>query len=193
MHNLEFKAELRDLSIARAVAVSIGARRIGVLEQTDTYYRTFTGRLKKREAVFEGQPEPVEYIAYERDDRARPKVSSFRILSESEFLERFGSLPLPEGVVVRKSRELYLLENARIHLDRVESLGSFIEFEALVTKSHNLARAHETINDLRARFGPVLGEAIAVGYADLLAQDSDPAGSPPERPGLIPPAGPPLG
>ncbi|MBZ0173394.1 MAG: hypothetical protein K8E66_13505, partial [Phycisphaerales bacterium] len=91
MRNVEFKAELRDPRIARAVARSIGAKLVATLDQTDTYYRVVTGRLKKREAVLDGEPEPIEYIRYDRDDRTRPRISSFQIMSEPEFHERFGT------------------------------------------------------------------------------------------------------
>ena len=169
MRNVEFKAELRDPTIARAVARSIKAPLVAKLEQTDTYYRTFTGRLKKREVVHDGEPEPTEYIHYERDNRTRPKISAFRIMTEDEFRERFGTEPLAEWLTVRKAREVFLLEHARIHLDDVDELGWFIEFEVLVNKKNNVARAHETIERLRGEFGPVMGEAISVGYSDLLA------------------------
>lgn len=173
MRNVEFKAELRDPQIARAVARSIGAKHVATLEQTDTYFRVVSGRLKKRESVIDGQAEPVEYIRYERDDRTPPRISTFQIMSEEEFRERFGSLPLPEWLTVRKRREVFMLDNARIHLDSVEGLGWFIEFEALVTRRHNVARAHETVATLRREFGPIMGEPLSGSYSDLLASRVD--------------------
>lgn len=187
MQNVEFKAELRDLTIARAVARKLSAPRVASIEQTDTYYRTFNGRLKKRETVHTGDDhaaEPVEYIHYERDNRTRPKISGFRIMTEDEFRERFGTEPLNEWLTVRKAREVYLLDHTRIHLDTVEGLGpggspgTFLEFESMVSKNNNIARAHETIERLRAAFGPVLGEPISVGYSDLLAATIDEANTP---------------
>jgi predicted adenylyl cyclase CyaB len=181
MKNVEFKAELRDPQIARAVARSLNAHAVATLEQTDTYYRTFNGRLKKRETVHAdgGEPEPVEYIHYERDNRTRPKISAFQIMTDEEFRERFGAAPLPEWLVVRKTRAVYIRDHARIHLDQVEGLGAFIEFEVLVSKSNNIAKAHETVEELRAAFGPVMGEPISVGYSDLMADQNDPANADP--------------
>jgi len=175
MHNVEFKAELRDRQIARAIARSLGARFAAGVTQTDTYYRVFNGRLKRRRAENDGVAEPVEYIHYERDDRLTPKVSSFHIMSEDEFAERFGSEPLPEWISVRKSREIHLVESARIHFDTVDTLGEFIEFEAIVTPRHNIARAHETIESLRTAFAPAMGEPISCSYADLIAGADRPA------------------
>ena len=173
MRNVEFKAELRDPQIARAVARTIGAHHVASLRQTDTYFRVLSGRLKKREALIDGQPEPVEYIRYERDDRSRAKVSTFQIMSEDEFRERFGTQALLVWLTVLKQREVFILDNARIHLDDVETLGRFIEFEVLVSRQNNLARAHETIEQLRATFAPAMGEPISGSYSDLLAQQTD--------------------
>ena len=50
MHNIEFKAELRDLIAARQQCKQLGASRMGILYQTDTYFRLAGGRLKRREA-----------------------------------------------------------------------------------------------------------------------------------------------
>lgn len=167
MHNVEFKSELRDPNLARAIVLRRGATFIGTLDQTDTYFRIPSGRLKKREQT----GEPTEFIFYDRDNRTRPKLSHFSIYSEAEALERFGTTPLPVWIVVRKRRDLFLLGNVRIHIDQVEGLGFFMELEALVSTSTNVARCHEVIAELRATLRPVLGEAIAVGYSDLLAQE----------------------
>jgi adenylate cyclase, class 2 len=167
MHNVEFKAELRDLPVAAAICRKLDAMHIGVLEQTDTYYRVANGRLKKRETV----GERTEYIFYDRPDRISPKLSHFTIYSEREALERFGRRPLAEWVVVRKKRDLYLLRGIRIHLDSVEGLGDFIEFEALVSPEQNVVRCHKQIAALRKEFAPAMGEAIASGYVDMLAAD----------------------
>jgi adenylate cyclase class IV len=169
MHNVEFKAELRDLALAKTVCSALNATFIGTLEQTDTYYRIPSGRLKKRECV----GEPMEFIFYDRANRTRPKLSHFTIYSEQQAAERFGLQPLPIWVVVRKTRDLYMLGSVRIHLDRVEGLGNFLEFEALVSTSQNIARCHEVIAELREAFGPVLGEPIACGYSDLLAREGE--------------------
>lgn len=165
MQNIEFKAELRDMEIARAQCRVLGAKRMGLLRQRDTYFRLTSGRLKRREA----EGEPTEWIFYHRPDRPQARMSHFMIYSEQQALTRFGTNPLPVQVVVEKSRELWLHRNVRIHLDEVHRLGRFIEFEALVDKHHDVQSCHERIKELREAFAPVLGEMIATSYADLLA------------------------
>lgn len=173
MQNVECKYELRDLSLARGLAKLSGASFIATLKQTDTYYKLTAGRLKRRET----EGEPPEWVYYERANDARPRISQFVIYSEEEALERYGTQQLPVWVVVSKKRELYMYENVRIHLDVVEALGTFVEFEALVTEAYHIGRCQHSVNFLKQHFGPALGETIAVSYCDMMAaaQEADKA------------------
>lgn len=169
MHNVEFKSELRDLPIARETCRAIRATSIGVLQQTDTYYRIPGGKLKKRET----EGEEPEVIFYERPAKAAAKLSHFTIYSLAQAQERFGREPLPVWIVVKKRRELYLHNHTRIHLDEVDGLGTFLELESLVSTANTMQAAHDAVAELRRHFAPVLGEAIDCGYADLLTADAD--------------------
>lgn len=178
MQNVEFKAELRDLNLAKAICGRIGARFVEHLWQTDTYYQLADGRLKKRQT--EGRP--TEFIFYHRENHAKPRISRFHIYSEREAAERFGRLPVPEWVVVRKAREVYTWQGVRIHLDMVDRLGVFMELEALVSPLNNLVKCHAAVDELRRTFAPVLGEPVSASYSDLMANEpelppaSDPVG-----------------
>lgn len=177
MHNIEYKAELRDMALAKAACTAVGAKFIISLEQTDTYFRVPSGRLKRR--VCEG--EPTEWIFYDRANQSRPRLSTFTIYSNKEARTRFGSTPLSVQVVVKKKRELYMLDNVRIHLDTVESLGTFLEFEALVNPGYPVAACHATIDNLRDAFNIAMGEPISCSYADLVLQEQETAtANPPE-------------
>jgi adenylate cyclase class IV len=167
VQNVEYKAELRDPSLARAVCGRIGALHIGTLRQTDTYYRIPDGRLKKRET----EGEPVEFIFYHRANRLRPKLSHFTIYDEAAAAARFGQLPLPIWVTVRKVRDLWTYQDVRIHLDEVEGLGAFLEFEAMVTNDRHVGRCHQLIEELREHFRPTLGEPVSASYSDMIALD----------------------
>lgn len=165
MQNIEYKAELRDLALARTIAPSIGALHADTLEQTDTYFRVPDARLKKRETI----GRPTEWVFYNRPSRMRPKLSNFTIYPEPMARERFGQIAMPVWLIVKKRRELWVKNGVRIHLDSVEGLGNFIEFEALICPERGMAACHEAVEALRKSFGPALGEPIGCGYADLLA------------------------
>lgn len=169
MENIEIKLECRDADLARAICRSYGAVFAGTLRQTDTYFRVPGGRLKKRETP----GEEAEYIQYERADEARPRRSIFALYTPKEARRKFGRRALPVWVVVRKKRDLFLTGNIRIHIDDVEGLGRFVEFEALVSSSQSAARCRKAIAKLREVLTPALGEPIALGYADLLAAEAD--------------------
>lgn len=171
MQNIELKAELKDLELARLIVRRVGARRIGLLHQMDTYFNVPDCRLKKREAVMNGHPEPVEFIRYERADRSSARQSTFTIYNEQEAAQRFGTQGLPIRTIVEKTRELWMIDSLRIHLDDVRHLGRFFEIEALVTPRQNIARCHARIAHLRRHFGPALGELISTSYCDLMESD----------------------
>lgn len=164
MQNIEFKAELRDQALARLQCRNLGARLLGTQQQVDTYYRQAEGKLKKREVA----GEPTEWIYYDRPDRIPPRMSHYMRYSDEQARTRWGILPLRELIVVRKSREIWILDHTRIHFDSVDDLGSFIEFESMITRTNTIERCRETVAALRAGFLPAMGEPIALGYADLL-------------------------
>jgi predicted adenylyl cyclase CyaB len=62
---------------------------------------------------------------------------------------------------VRKRREIFLVDNVRVHLDEVEGLGTFLELEAVFDGS-NAAEPAE-----RAKVARLLAE-LGVREADLV-------------------------
>ncbi len=71
-------------------------------------------------------------------------------------------------VVVRKSRRLFLHKGVRIHLDRVEGLGCFIELEGVTTsRKPDPAQFRKLLDDLSNSFGIEHADLIASSYCDL--------------------------
>ena len=94
-------------------------------------------------------------------------------------LARMLSAMLGVWRVVRKRREIALYQNVRIHLDRVEGLGTFIELEAVWDGgAEGLAEQERKLAWLRERLGVRDQDLIAGSYETLL---SDPGGSVPAR------------
>ena len=167
MQNIEFKAELRDPALARTLMRKIHATPIDTLEQTDTYYRLSDGRLKKRET----KGHPTEFIFYHRENAARARVSRFTIYSATQARQHFGEAEMPVWVQVIKKREVYMHSGVRIHLDEVEGLGSFIEFEALVTAQTPESTCYQAVELLKQALTPVMGEMLSHSYCDMVAVD----------------------
>lgn len=166
MQNIEFKAELRNLAAARRQCELLGATKVGVLQQIDTYFRLPDGRLKKREMP--GQP--AEWIFYHRPDRISPRMSNYTVLNTEQARRRWGTQSLKQWLAVCKTRELWMIDDVRIHLDEVEGLGTFIEFEAMISRRFDVKMCHEAVRNLRETFAPLLGEPISKSYSDLVEQ-----------------------
>jgi len=166
MRNIEFKARLLDLAAARHACREVGAVRVDLLEQRDTYFEIANGRLKRREA--EGQL--TEWIEYHRANSTSATPSDYEVFTTREAATRYDLSSLTPWVVVDKVRELYLVGQTRIHLDRVHDLGDFLEFEALVNEEQNQAQAEAALASLQASFKPVLGPVLSESYSDLRLQ-----------------------
>jgi homotetrameric cytidine deaminase len=169
--NVELKARdpAPDRSLERARA--LGAEDRGELRQRDTYFAAPRGRLKLREQ----DPGGAELIAYERPDAAQARESRYRIapVAEPDPLREALDAALGTVAVVDKRRRLLLWEGVRIHLDRVEGLGDFVELEGVAGADSDLAREADHVARVRAELG-IADDAIeATGYADLLAAAPD--------------------
>jgi homotetrameric cytidine deaminase len=165
--NVELKARDPNPEVTAARCLNLGAVSTGTLDQTDVYFDARTGRLKLRTHDAGGGS---ELIAYGRRDTVEPTESSyFRVpVTDPDDLLNALSAALGQVVTVFKRRRLFLWEGVRIHLDEVQGLGSFIEFEAVLPDAGDLATAHEKVERLRAELGIEDRALIAEGYADLL-------------------------
>ncbi|HEY2478072.1 MAG TPA: class IV adenylate cyclase [Solirubrobacterales bacterium] len=164
--NLEVKARDPDPRRSLDVCGSLGAEDKGTLIQRDTYFEVPRGRLKLRE-----EPDAAAHlIAYERADLPGEKESRYRLIEVPEPVELREALAAVLGitVVVTKARRLFLFEGVRIHLDRVDGLGDFIEFEGVAEDGEDPARFTELLADLRRSFDIRDDDLLGEGYPDLL-------------------------
>ena len=120
----------------------------------------------------EAPPAPAELIAYARAELPGPKVSLYRVEQVADHIALTELLTDALGVrlVVEKARHLLRWRNVRIHLDRVEGLGDFVELEAVATSPGGLEIERDRIEELRAALGIPTELLVAHGYADLLAR-----------------------
>ncbi|MDX6719832.1 MAG: cytidine deaminase [Solirubrobacteraceae bacterium] len=166
--NLEIKAIDPDPPATLRAALALGAEDEGRLHQRDTYFHAVQGRLKLREAP----PEPAELIAYARAELAGPKVSLYRVVQVADHLALIDALTDALGVrvVVEKARRLLRWRNVRIHLDRVDGLGDFVELEAVAASPGGLEVERDRVQELLALLGIDDRHLVAQGYADLLVR-----------------------
>lgn len=164
MRNLEIKARNVSLDALRKALKVLGATRSEVLEQSDSYFRVPKGRFKLRDERKRG----AYAIFYERGEKTAQRFSTYHTLpveNPAEF-RAFMASSLGMLVEVHKSRELWLYKNARIHLDEVEGLGTFLEIEVIVDRSD--VQAKQLMDQLVVCFELNKKNYIKSSYSDLL-------------------------
>ena len=134
--------------------------------QKDIYFNTKEVRVKIR---LEDEKSPC-LIQYYRENTDTLRESDFEITPLSDYQILLNELAQRVGILmeVEKQRELYLYKNVRIHLDNVESLGWFLEFEAMVSNENNLERCHSHVADIMEEIQPYLIEPQSLGYLELM-------------------------
>jgi adenylate cyclase class 2 len=163
--NLELKARVPDLEAARRTAESIGAVRQGTERQVDRYFAVPTGRLKLRESSRDG----AHLIAYRRPDDDGFRVARFHRLPVSDPAGLAATLEAMLGgaAQVEKERDVWWWKDVRIHLDRVDRLGSFVEFEARLDRIGDAAEARRRLDRLKRDFRIADGDVIGGSYGEM--------------------------
>ena len=164
--NIELKARLAALEPAREVAQRLATERLPDQHQVDTYFACPNGRLKLREI----DDQQAQLIWYDRPDQKDAKSCSYLLVSVDDSTALNEALTRAMGirVVVEKHREIYLYHNVRIHLDQVDRLGVFLEFEAVLGPDADEADGHAKIAWLSDRLRLSDGDMLEGSYADLL-------------------------
>ena len=164
--NLERKVRYSDLSVAEELLRPIATRLEGVQVQTDTYFRVASGRLKLREIA--GQQAVL--IWYARPHEFGERLSQYYLVPISDPDALRAALTAGLGIrgVVRKRRTIRHYHNVRIHLDQVDGLGTFVEFEAVLSATDGETVSRERLAELARVLKLESAHDLAGSYADLL-------------------------
>ncbi len=165
--NVEIKARVADLAALEARVVQIADCGPLEIEQDDRFYRCDGARFKLRVLA----PDRGQLIRYRRPDQAGPKLSDYEIAETSTPAQLAAILDatLPAAGRVRKRRTLYLAGVTRIHLDRVQGLGDFLELEVVLADRQTAAEGVAVAEALLDRLGVDRTQLIEGAYVDLLA------------------------
>lgn len=163
--NVEIKAAVADLAAVEEKAAKLADRGPTILEQEDVFFHCSRGRLKLRRFA-----DRAELIAYERPDAAGPKQSRYVVYATADPDGLQNALSLAPGVrgVVRKRRTLYLIGPTRVHLDRVEGLGDFVELEVVLSEGQEVGEGLAIARRLMAELGISESQLVDKAYIDLL-------------------------
>ncbi len=165
--NVEIKARIDSvdalLPLARALSDDDHPQ---LIHQDDTFFDAPHGRLKLR--VFgDGAG---ELIHYHRPDAVGPKLSDYVLAPVPEPESLREALSRACGLLgrVRKHRLLLLVGATRIHLDRVEGLGDFLELEVVLSPGQTEAEGVAIAHDLMRRLQVTPAQLVGGAYLDLL-------------------------
>ena len=164
--NVEIKARIESIdSILQRAAVLADNGPIEII-QDDTFFVCKNGRLKLR--VF--SPDRGELIFYSRANQKGPKECSYFISPTKSpgTLRETLSLAYGQAGRVRKNRTLYLVGRTRVHLDRVEGLGDFLELEVVLEEGESVETGEAVARNLMQKLHIQPDQLIEEAYIDLL-------------------------
>ncbi len=166
--NIEIKARVADMDALAARAAAIADSGPVDIPQDDTFFRCDNGRLKLR-TYADGSG---ELIFYRRADQGGPK-ESFYVLAPTAAPDALReALTLANGQAGRvvKRRTLFLVGRTRVHLDRVEGLGDFMELEVVLAEDEPPEAGVHEAHALMARLQIPADCLVEGAYHDLLRQ-----------------------
>ena len=166
--NIEIKARIESVEAVLPKAAALADKGPIEIIQDDTFFTCQNGRLKLRTfSSTEG-----EIIFYRRPDQAGPKESFYLIspTSTPDVVRESLTLGYGQAGRVRKHRTLFLVGRTRIHLDRVENLGHFLELEVVLSDGEGVETGEAIARDIIGKLGISSSQLIDGAYVDLINQ-----------------------
>jgi len=164
--NIEIKARIENVSLLTPRVAALATEGPLEIAQDDTFFKCENGRLKLRAFSIDAG----ELIFYRRVNQAGPKESFF-IRSPTSAPESLReSLSLAYGQIgrIRKYRTLFQVGRTRVHLDRVEGLGHFLELEVVLVDDELPEQGIREAGDLMDKLGIQPEQLIEGAYLDLM-------------------------
>ena len=166
--NIEIKAHVADMDALTARAAAIADSGPVEIAQDDTFFRCDNGRLKLR-TYADGTG---HLIFYRRPDQGGPK-ESFYVLAPTASPDALReALTLANGQAGRviKHRTVFMVGRTRVHLDRVEGLGDFMELEVVLAGDEPADLGVREAHELMARLQIPSDCLVECAYRDLLRE-----------------------
>jgi adenylate cyclase class IV len=165
--NIEIKARIDSVEALLPIALAVADGPAQTIVQDDTFFACSHGRLKLRD-FGDGLG---ELIHYEREDSHGPRLSDYvRVPGADPALLR-EALARAQGTLgrIRKTRWLLLAGQTRIHLDRVEGLGEFLELEVVLRDGQSEHEGEAIAEALMTQLGVAASQRVPGSYLDMLA------------------------
>jgi predicted adenylyl cyclase CyaB len=164
--NIEIKARIENVALMSPKVAALASEGPLEIAQDDTFFACDNGRLKLR--AFSN--DAGELIYYRRANQSGPK-ESFYLRSPTTSPESLReSLSLAYGQIgrIRKYRSLFLVGRTRVHLDRVEGLGHFLELEVVLVDDESAEQGIREAGQLMEQLGVQPEQLVEGAYLDLI-------------------------
>lgn len=167
--NIEIKARInsasdfeRKIKIAKDLTQQTGE----IIKQHDVFFNAKSGRLKLRYL----ENTKSQLIHYDRPDIAGPKLSKYNKVEvdEPDVMQKILADSVGIKGVVKKVRQLFLHKQTRIHLDQVENLGNFLEFEVCLKPEQTLNEGQQIAEGMMKIFEIADKDLMTFAYLDEL-------------------------
>jgi adenylate cyclase class 2 len=156
------KAVVADFRSIEGDLQKMNAIFIGIDRQTDTYFQVSIGKLKLRQGTIENL-----ITHYERKiENGMEKTTVYRY-DVNPSSKQIADLLRDNAVigVIKKERQIYVIDNIKIHLDTTPQMDRFIEIEAI---DRNNVYSDDALRsqclDVRKKLGIRDTDLIQTGY-----------------------------
>jgi adenylate cyclase len=162
--NIEIKARIGSIEAVLPLVEAVADRGPVEIVQDDIFFACPNGRLKLRTLA----PDRGELIFYRRAEGPGPGESFYLVspTGSPETLRAALSSAWGEAGRLKKRRLLYHAGRTRIHLDRVENLGDFLELEVVLGEGESAQAGEAEARDLMRRLGIGPERLLAGAYVD---------------------------
>jgi len=164
--NIEIKARIDTVEALLARARALADTEAELIEQDDTFFHVAHGRLKLRQ-FGNGS---AELIHYHRADGPEARASDYVRVPVPDAVALREALARGCGVLgrVRKRRLLLRLGQTRLHLDRVDGLGDFVELEVVLRAGQSDDEGRVIAEGWMQQLGLQQAPRLGGAYMDLL-------------------------
>lgn len=163
--NVEIKAFVDNVKEFEERVASISDTEMEVIMQHDIFFNASSGRLKLRIL----SDTLGQLVAYSRADADCPTPSIYEIFATDDPIGMRSILEASLGNAgeVIKERHLYMVGRTRIHVDRVECLGTFMELEVVLGDSDTVEDGGKIASELMEKLSIAESSLIDVAYVDM--------------------------
>nr|XP_002127902.1 uncharacterized protein LOC100182215 [Ciona intestinalis] len=167
--NVEIKAKIDNFDNFIQRVTSLSGDNGSVLEQQDFFYNCATGRLKLRSCTENGVNRS-QLIFYTRPDSNGPKLSSFIVtpVQELKTMDDILTSTMGRKGIVTKQRTLFMIGQTRVHVDKVERLGNYMELEVMLRVDQSPEDGAKVANDLMRKLEISESQLVVGAYMDLI-------------------------